>query len=355
MLPVVIAGMNFPHGFWGTAKMNDGSTNVSTGETVTAQIGGVEKGTQGYTITTAGIYGYDPLLLVAGDTDGEAITFYICDNEAGTSTFETGGSTELNLEISGTCEEAAAETPSTGGGGGGGGGGAAAGGAPAAGISGSEKTSLIGDLGGLGTLGLGVTTIGEVTVKKVSTTEKVVTVSVESIKAALDSATSSEATESLRDLKAYVQSNEMSELTVTQSVDVYKVTNDATGESAYRTKITLTYTAEKTMKEVDVIVVVPKTEAASVNELFFPDEKPLVLQADPVLKWVYADVSAGDILTQNYVINKRVLETQSQIAGAGGAFKIELLDILDMIRAFYDEGSLSLLKLLDIVRAYYGG
>lgn len=98
---VVMAALpGVPHQFYGTVT-TDGNP-VADGLMITAEIGGEEIAA---TVTLDGSYGLSPDIFYVQDPDnnrqGETITFYVSDKEAGSAVFTNGGSTELNLDASG--------------------------------------------------------------------------------------------------------------------------------------------------------------------------------------------------------------------------------------------------------------
>ncbi|MFW5746766.1 MAG: hypothetical protein ACOCWQ_04435 [Nanoarchaeota archaeon] len=54
-----------------------------------------------------------------------------------------------------------------------------------------------------------------------------------------------------------------------------------------------------------MVQVIPKEVAQNVNELVFPGKQPTVLQADPIIEWIFADVKKGQDLQMVYLINGR--------------------------------------------------
>lgn len=119
------------------------------------------------------------------------------------------------------------------------------------------------------------------------------------------------AKESLEELKAALESTEAKEVVVEKKLDVYKATNPDNGVSVYRSIVSLSFKADKPMKDVKIVESIPKDVAADVSELEFPGAKPRVLQADPIVEWTFDEVKAGEEKDLSYVVKKELKSIES--------------------------------------------
>ena len=108
---------------------------------------------------------------------------------------------------------------------------------------------------------------------------------------------------------------------VKSSLKVYKVKSKSTGKTTYISKITLTFTAEKDMKNVEIVEVIPKSVASDVSEIIFNGEVPEILQSDPVVKWSFDSVKSGETKDLSYTIKKKLDEIPSVTLAAAGVPK----------------------------------
>src|SRR3989338_4375689 len=269
------------------------SSNVAAGQTLTVTIGGVASGSA--TISTAGEYKLIvTCTLTSSSCDGVAITFSLSTPSGYTSVNDLTGQTyarvnngkyvNLSLSFSGTATTTTAAAAGAAAAGGGGGAISSAPSAP------SETITKVTDLTTVSNV---IASLPEgwvnVEVYRVGTptTEAVKEISVEN---ALKHVTETEAISVLQNIQNKLESKEIRQISVTKTLNVYKITNKDTGENAYRSEITLTFTPSKDMKNVEIIEVVPKTTAQSSDELHFPGIKPNILQKDPVLQWLFDTV-----------------------------------------------------------------
>ena len=290
------------------------STNLTSGTTISATIEGTSAGSA--TTTISGEYKLI-VTLPTTSSEGAAITFtsstpsgYSSVNSlTGYTTYSTsndGKYVTLNLPFTGTATAAAAAAVAA----------AAAGGghgaiSAAAAPSAAETTTKVTDLtkvsNVIASLPEGWVNV-EVYQVGTPTTETVKEISVEN---ALKHATETEAISVLQNIQNKLEAKEISQISVTKTLNVYKITNKDTGENAYRSEITLTFTPSKDMKNVEIIEVVPKTTAQSSDELHFPGIKPIILQKDPVLQWLFDTVKKGETKDLSYVVKKKLTSVES--------------------------------------------
>ncbi|MBI2581182.1 hypothetical protein HYV85_05265 [Candidatus Woesearchaeota archaeon] len=95
---------------------------------------------------------------------------------------------------------------------------------------------------------------------------------------------------------------------VKKTIEVVKATNKVTKEEVVVSVVKLSVTApgNQDLKNVEVVEVIPKAAASNVNQVTFKGEKPIVLEADPVVKWFFAQVSKGQKKDLSYAINKDI-------------------------------------------------
>ena len=321
-----------PHWFYGTAQLT--GTAISAGSTITATIGGSERGS--ITITTAGQYGASgsgtKLAVTGCGTDEscysstQTITFTATIQDytgvtCGTATFTAGKLEEKNLECTGTFVGTTGGTPgvggATGGGGsaaGGGGGGGAAPAAPTETLTEVTSSSVISNIQQSLPAGWDNIKVEQVG----STTSKTTTAAVATIDNALSFATDPDAISALQTLKNAIASGELDGISVTSTLSVYKITNKNTGEVEYRSQIKLIFTAPYDMEEVKIIETIPKEMASTIEDMVFIGEKPTtILQADPIVEWVFDSIPKGQTKDLSYIIKKKITEIKSITTAAG--------------------------------------
>lgn len=123
------------------------------------------------------------------------------------------------------------------------------------------------------------------------------------ISAALKEVTEAPAVEAIKELQEAFAANEITQVIVTKTVESFQINNKDTGEIAYRSTVTLTFTAPADMQEVTIVEVIPKNVATSADLLTFPGEKPKVLQKDPVVEWFFQSVRKGESKDLSYVVS----------------------------------------------------
>lgn len=95
---------------------------------------------------------------------------------------------------------------------------------------------------------------------------------------------------------------------VKKTIEVIEATNKVTSEKVTVSVVKLTVTApsNKDLKNVEVVEVIPKLAASNVDQVTFKGEQPVVLEADPVVKWFFAQVSKGQNKDLSYAISKDI-------------------------------------------------
>ena len=102
---LVTAAPGIPHQFFGSVKVNNAPANDNLAITVK-----INDNVVASTTTSNGKYGYNPIFYVEdpnNDRSGRTVTFFVAGIQAGTATFTSGASTELNLAItvSNACKD----------------------------------------------------------------------------------------------------------------------------------------------------------------------------------------------------------------------------------------------------------
>ncbi len=229
------------------------------------------------------------------------------------------GASSINSSTgSGTCQAGAcvaATTTDTGGGGssssGGGGSGGAAKTTPASAPS-QETVDVV--KGALPATFQVAADAGNVEYKTVTAPElKEVPVAVEAVARTLEQLATVVSTEEAKQAVAGIQQAISSggggaTVAVKKTIEVVKATNKVTGESVTVSvvKLSVTAPADKALKNVEVVEVIPKAVASNINQVTFKGEKPVVLQADPVVKWAFAEVLSGQTKDLSYAVSKDI-------------------------------------------------
>lgn len=154
-------------------------------------------------------------------------------------------------------------------------------------------------------LGITEVTAEKIEATKVGIAETTATVTAEKIDTVLQTATG-EAKTVLQEIKSSISSGSSASASVQAKLEVYQVKSTETGKQVYVSKISLSFTADKDAKKVEIVEVIPKSVAASINEIIFTGEKPKILQADPIVQWEFADVKQGDKKDLTYLVSKKL-------------------------------------------------
>jgi len=304
-LPLAFAGIEDYTIYYGTVTL--GGSNLGSGNTISATIGGTAAGST--TTTTSGEYKL-VVSLPSNASNGAAITISLAtpsgyDSVSAItgntySTSNNGKFTRLNLAFTGTATAASAGTSE--GAAGGGSAAAASGGEGGVSTPGTKVTSPAVVSKIAGSLPEGWTNIDVYQIG--STKAEAVTTSLgDIISTALKEVTEAPAVEVIRALQEAFAANEITQVIVTKAVESFQINNKDTGEIAYRSTVTLTFTAPADMEEVTIVEVIPKSVASSADALFFPGEKPKILQRDPVVEWFFESVRKGESKDLSYTVS----------------------------------------------------
>jgi hypothetical protein len=126
------------------------------------------------------------------------------------------------------------------------------------------------------------------------------------------------AKEAVAKVQQAVSSGSSTTVSVRKTVEVVKATNEDTKEEVTVSIVKLSLDAVNDMKDVEVIEVIPKAAANDVSQVTFLGEQPEVLQADPVVKWAFAEVKKGESKDLSYSINKNIGTVSSTTVGVAG-------------------------------------
>lgn len=154
---------------------------------------------------------------------------------------------------------------------------------------------------------LGVTTVNieNVQITQKGKAEATKTATVTDVDNALETATA-EAKTALSEIKSAVSSGSASSVSVSTKVEVFEVKEETTNKTATVSKITLSFTADKDLKNVDIVEVIPKYVAQDASVIKFLGEQPKILQADPIVQWSFPEVNKGESKDLTYQVNKKI-------------------------------------------------
>lgn len=241
--------------------------------------------------------------------------------------FCCSGASSINSSSgSGTCASSACTAATSPGGssssGGGGGGGGASTTTPAPAPSADTKEAVkealpeafkAADAAG----NVAITTVSAPEPQVVSASSADVSNTLESVQNLVQTTTAKEA---LAAIQEAVSSGSASTINVKKTIEVVKATNKVTGESVTVSvvKLSVVAPANKELKNVEVIEVIPKAAAINVGLVTFKGEQPAVLEADPVVKWFFSSVAQGQKKDLSYTINKDIRSVGTTTMGVSG-------------------------------------
>ncbi|MBI2971260.1 MAG: hypothetical protein HYY37_02460 [Candidatus Aenigmarchaeota archaeon] len=169
-------------------------------------------------------------------------------------------------------------------------------------------------------LGLTEVNAGTVKVEKVAEASVVTSVVTERVEQTVDQALATAVTETakeaLQEIKQNMQSSSSQPVLVSKSVEVFLVTAKDTGKSTTVTKVTLSFSSPVDATNIKVVEVIPKSVAASANDLVFLGLKPVILQADPIVQWSFDEVKKGESKDMSYTVKKNLTKIESTTIAA---------------------------------------
>ncbi|MBI2543318.1 MAG: hypothetical protein HYW24_03970 [Candidatus Aenigmarchaeota archaeon] len=154
-------------------------------------------------------------------------------------------------------------------------------------------------------LGVETVNVENLQVTQTGKAEVTRTVTIADVDKALEVATQ-EAKTTLNEIKTAISTGSSSSVSVSAKVEVFEVKEKTTGQSTTVSKVTLSFTADKELKNVKLVEVIPKNVAANVNDVKFLGEQPSILQADPIVQWSFSEVKTGESKDLSYQVNKKI-------------------------------------------------
>ena len=165
-----------------------------------------------------------------------------------------------------------------------------------------------------------------------------------------------DAIDELNSLKSSLESNELTALVANNRLNVYVISSKITKRTASVSAVTISFTPENDMSNVQIIEIIPKTIAPDIDYLKFFPAQIISLQRDPVVQWNVDQVKIGQSTELSYQVRGEltsIADSQSLIAGKisvsreaplpDGTFKYYFSE--DSTNYFYDSDG----KLIDPV------
>lgn len=112
------------------------------------------------------------------------------------------------------------------------------------------------------------------------------------------------------------------EITVVKSAKIYRITSDAGGKSTIRAKVMLTVSSRRGIYDIETMEVIPKSMSESAYGMGFA-EKPVIIEADPIVKWNFDYVPEDQAKDYAYITDKDIDSVDSKTLSKGfevGAF-----------------------------------
>lgn len=124
--------------------------------------------------------------------------------------------------------------------------------------------------------------------------------------------TQQEAINAIQAVETSIQNNQVESMSFTKTIEVFRATNTITGAEVYSSRITIKVEGGALGKEnVNIIEVIPKKVAASIDDIIFPGLKPKILQKDPVIQWLIEKLKAGETKELSYIVKKKLTIDES--------------------------------------------
>lgn len=226
----------------------------------------------------------------------------VCANSAPAATTTTSPATG-GTSVSGTTGTAGATTPAAT--------------TPAAEVA-TEKTVItdtivINDLlSSLKPSDLGVASLdpSKVDVVRIGTASAISVFTDSTVNSALSAASEDAAKQAINEIETSITSGSSEPIQVSAKLEVYNITSKETNRTSVVSKITLTITADKDMKNVKVVEVIPKDVASSVAGVVFKVQ-PVILQSDPIVQWTFDSLQKGETKDLSYTVNKKLSSISS--------------------------------------------
>ncbi len=133
----------------------------------------------------------------------------------------------------------------------------------------------------------------------------------------LPTVTDATAQQALNEIKQALSIGASSPVAVTTMLEVFEVKEKTTNKTAFSTKISLSFKADKKLQDVNIVEVIPKTVAASISQVLFSGEQPKVLQSDPIVQWVFPVVEEGQTKSLSYQVAKKLVTVDTKTIAVG--------------------------------------
>jgi hypothetical protein len=103
-----------------------------------------------------------------------------------------------------------------------------------------------------------------------------------------------------------VESKDNKDIEITTNIKTYKVKNKLDNKEVFRTKIELKLKAKNDLEKIVYIQEIPKNIALDVLDIIFNITPSEVLLEDPIVKWEFNNLKAGDIKDLSYYVKNKV-------------------------------------------------
>tara|TARA_Y100000034_G_scaffold101051_1_gene125022 strand:- start:3660 stop:5393 length:1734 start_codon:yes stop_codon:yes gene_type:complete len=134
----------------------------------------------------------------------------------------------------------------------------------------------------------------------------------ESVKSISNDVISDKAKSNIDDVKTALDDGLVEPLPVTKTYTGYEIISE-TGEKIDATLITIEIKALKTMYDIVLIESIPKSYAQSIDDIKFIGIQPIeILQADPIVKFYFKKMNAGEKKEIKYVVPEKVVKPEAK-------------------------------------------
>ncbi|MBT4935706.1 PKD domain-containing protein, partial [Candidatus Woesearchaeota archaeon] len=143
------------------------------------------------------------------------------------------------------------------------------------------------------------------------------------VTSAIDAVKDKESKKIVEEIQRTVEKKLVNKLDVSKSLVTYRVEDPVTKNAIFRSKTYLTFTASEDLSNVNIIEVIPKEVAMYASTITFPNEKPVILEEDPVVHWHFDSIASGETKELSYIVKKKVTEITSTTIGTTQTKKLE--------------------------------
>lgn len=135
------------------------------------------------------------------------------------------------------------------------------------------------------------------------------------VNSALSAASEETAKQAINEIKTSITSGSSEPIQVSAKLEIFNITSKETNKTSVVSKVTLTIKADKDMKNLNLIEVIPKDVAKNVSEVAFKVQ-PKILQSDPIVQWTFDLLQKGDTKDLSYTVNKKLSSLTSTFLAA---------------------------------------